>query len=70
MVPTCVVSTIVKEMISAFDECSGSGSDKDHLSRILKDENCVRKGVNLLRRSTHGLNNMHLEIQTTLGKKM
>ena len=54
-------------MISAFDECSGSGGDKDHMSRILKDEKCVRKGVNLVRRSTHGLNNMHLEIQT-LGK--
>ena len=56
-------------MISAFDECLGSVSDKDHLSRILKVEKCVRKGVNLLRRSTHGLNNMHLEIQTTLGRQ-
>ena len=56
-------------LTSAFDECSRSGGDKDHMSRILKDEKCVRKGVNLVRRSTHGLKNMHIEIQT-LGEKL
>lgn len=48
----------------AFEEWS---KREDDLSTILKDEKVTRRGVNHLRRCTHGLKNMFLEIQT-LGK--
>lgn len=51
-------------MIAAFDESSKPADEKKFLDDLLKDDKVIRQGVNLLRRFTHGLQNMYAEIQT------